>query len=554
MRKVHQVEKEVAVFREKVLKKARTADFSDDMQDLVQFVVDRNQVKRFPRNITDFINLLTKVRDAAESVYKPEVMVIDSAIETFKTYLEFMGKIRAKLTSAVDEHVGKYCHSFCAETGVYEIPSVLQYENNITKWRGQIREAFILLDDIMRNIKESSMTMELFLQNYPRVVHYMGLSLEVLPRIFNAIKDWVTADEAYIRHIQDDMSDLKREKMALDCTTRRHKMAAGGIQSKVTRSQHHTKKLKEKLLRARDERRQCRRRQLTLIEASSKVAAELNERRQALDRSMQQFYRAGGPTQSAKVKLLDSSTSLSGDIAKLEKKMNALNADLRTVKIERMAAQKEFHKMQVLAEKNSRLEMDIRDDALDASQDVLDIDEERRILGGKVIALARIKAIKSDLRTVKIIHSEGYTPGRKFDVPVELEEACLVAAQDVGPDWPGMPLSPRRDPVTGKPETSGQQTSSSRGGVGGGSLRGRAKAGCDRNKRIATTEVSVVMGDDDCPTYRSLDRWQRVSQEASGNALGRITRSIRAVRGEPDMIAGSGGSGGNQEFKVITVN
>ncbi|GFR77332.1 hypothetical protein ElyMa_005822500 [Elysia marginata] len=132
---------------------------------------------------------------------------------------------------------------------------------------------------------------------------------------------------------------------------------------------------------------------------------------------MQQFYRAGGPTNSAKVQLIDSSTSLSGEIAKLEKKMNALNADLRTVKIERIAAQKEFHKMQVLVEKNSRLELDIRDDALDASQDVLDIDEERRVLGEKVMALARIKAIKTDPRTVKVIHSEGYTPGRKFDVP-----------------------------------------------------------------------------------------------------------------------------------------
>ena len=68
-------------------------------------------------------------------------------------------------------------------------------------------------------------------------------------------------------------------------------------------------------------------------------------------------------------------------------------------------------------EKNSRLELDIRDDAFDASQDALDIEEERRVLGEKVMALARIKAIKSDPRTVKVIYSEGYAPGRKFDVP-----------------------------------------------------------------------------------------------------------------------------------------
>ncbi|GFR77336.1 hypothetical protein ElyMa_005822600 [Elysia marginata] len=147
----------------------------------------------------------------------------------------------------------------------------------------------------------------------------------------------------------------------------------------------------------------------------------------------------------------------------------------------------------------------------------------------------------------------------------ELEEACRVAAQEIGRDWPGMPLSPRRDPCTGKPDISGSANSESqiistrqqapppRGGVGGGGLLRGAKAGNDRNKKHGPQEVGVVIEDDDCPTYRSLDRWQRVSQEASGNALGRVTRSIKTVRRDPDMIA-SGGAGGKQELKIITVN
>ncbi|GFN77458.1 hypothetical protein PoB_000396400 [Plakobranchus ocellatus] len=428
-----------------------------------------------------------------------------------------MLNLRAKLTSAVEDHAGKYCHSYNAETGVYEIPSVQHYENNITKWRGQIREAFVLLDDIMRNIKESSMTMELFLQNYPRVVHYMGLSLDVFPRVFNALKDWVTADEAYIR-----------------C---------------------------EKLLRARDERRQCRKRQLTLMDASSKMAAELSNAKQELDRSLQQFYHAGGRnnTNSAKVKLLGSSNSLSYEIARLEKKMNSLNAELRTVKIERMAAQKEFHKMQVLVEKNAKLEMDIQYDAYDASQDVHDLDEERRVLGEKVMALARIRAIKTDPRTVKVIYSEGYTPGRKFDVPAELEEACRVAALEIGKDWPAMPPSPRREPGNSKSETGGTSqhptdaaTGQHRlGGAGGGA--GRAVRGRKYRGDVMGVAGGVAIGgvdDDDCPTYRSLDRWQRVSQEASVNALSRVTRSMRTV-GDPE-VSGSGGD--KHDLKVITVN
>ena len=53
-----------------------------------------------------------------------------------------------------------------------------------------------------------------------------------------------------------------------------------------------------------------------VIVSNLQVAAELSNRKLELDRSMQQFYRAGGPSNSAKVKLLDSSTALSGEISK----------------------------------------------------------------------------------------------------------------------------------------------------------------------------------------------------------------------------------------------
>ena len=71
---------------------------------------------------------------------------------------------------------------------------------------------------------------------------------------------------------------------------------------------------------------------------------------------------------------------------------------------------------QVLCEKNTKLEHDICDDADETVQDVRDLDTERRILGEKVMAVTRIREIKLDPNTVKIIYNEGYVPGRKFEV------------------------------------------------------------------------------------------------------------------------------------------
>ena len=52
----------------------------------------------------------------------------------------------------------------------------------------------------MRNIKETTLSLEYFLLNYPRIAHYMNVSLDVFPRVYNPIKEWVTSDEAYPRY------------------------------------------------------------------------------------------------------------------------------------------------------------------------------------------------------------------------------------------------------------------------------------------------------------------------------------------------------------------
>ncbi|XP_012946607.1 uncharacterized protein LOC101858690 [Aplysia californica] len=363
----------------------------------------------------------------------------------------------------------------------------------------------------MRNIKDTAINLEYFITNFPRAVHYMGLSLDVFPRIYNPLKDWVTSDEAYVRRLQEEMEELKREKVSLDSLARRHRMQAGGIQSKVIRSQHHSTTLRGRLVAARDERRACRKRELSVMDATVKIESELYQRKQALSRTLRNLSQDDPSLTTRREQLVDNSSLLSDQIARLEKKMAGMKTELKNVKKERIAAQKEFHRMQVLHEKNTKLEHDIKDDADDATQDVRDIEEERRILGEKVIALARIREIKNDPNTIKVIHKEGFAPGRKFDVSEGLEEACRTAASEIGRDWP-MLSSPRR------------------------------WSGSKFNFNLSARSESSVHGSEisKCGSTRSLDQWSRVSQEASSNALGRTLRSMhrhsRHSKADDDVV------------------
>ena len=130
--------------------------------------------------------------------------------------------------------------------------------------------------------------------------------------------------------------------------------------------------------------------------------------------------------------------------------------ELKNLKKQRISAQKEFHELQVTSEYNTKVALDIQDNAEDATKDMRDLDEERSVLGEKVMAVVRIMEIKNDPNTVKVIYADGYAPGRKFDVSAALEEACQIEAAEVSGDWPALDSPRRRDSRAKLPTLSGE--------------------------------------------------------------------------------------------------
>ena len=55
----------------------------------------------------------------------------------------------------------------------------------------------------------------------------------MFPRIYNPLKDWVTADEAYARKLQDEANDILRRKVQITEDTRRSMLRADDMRTKV---------------------------------------------------------------------------------------------------------------------------------------------------------------------------------------------------------------------------------------------------------------------------------------------------------------------------------
>ena len=55
----------------------------------------------------------------------------------------------------------------------------------------------------------------------------------MFPRIYNPLKDWVTADEAYSRKLQDEANEIIRRKVQVTEDTRKSMLRAEDMKGKV---------------------------------------------------------------------------------------------------------------------------------------------------------------------------------------------------------------------------------------------------------------------------------------------------------------------------------
>lgn len=230
---VHGVEKDVHRFREIYLQNYHNP-LSSDIEEFLVFVAERSETRRPPRTQEDFVRLLESVQDTAKLEFPNELHHVSVAMERVRCFHDLMTSVENRLKAALDNHVGRYCHAFSAEAEGHDITCVLEYENSIVSWRSAVGQAFALLQDVIASVAEASIPFENLVLNHDRVLQGMRRALEVLQRIYAPLKDWVSADEAYVRKLQDEAHGLLRRKVAVLEKTRRQSSQADTMKTKVS--------------------------------------------------------------------------------------------------------------------------------------------------------------------------------------------------------------------------------------------------------------------------------------------------------------------------------
>ncbi|XP_046556835.1 uncharacterized protein LOC124266064 isoform X1 [Haliotis rubra] len=499
---VHSVEKDIVLFRDRYFRKPQNK-FNDDTNDFIAFVLEKTgSTRRPPKGFREFSMLVDKTRSSAALLYREEMAVMDAVVQRQMMFEELMMSGLDRLDDALKKHVGKFCHSFVSEAEGMDLKCVQDYENNITRWKDDINDGKGLLKDIRQSLKDHSTPFNNFVRHYNKILHYIGLALEVFPRIYNPLKDWVTADEAYVHKVQDELNVLMKQKMDITETGRRQQLRADNLHHKVQHQSYQSKKLRGRLYDAMDERKLCRRREMALMDTYAKNASQLEQKHQYLEETLSRLYSQEPNSRPMYDRHLSSIASLQEDIDKLEKRQDTLQKTLANIKKDRYHVQKEVHKLQVMYDKSIRSEDVVHTNADCQVAGVKVIQDENRVLAEKVEILRRIKSLKSHPHTIRHIHNEGYIPGRRIDISDRLLTAFRIVAPDVGRDWAylyqRLSFSPIRDAVTRSHDIELLDLSSQRNDL---SLR------------------DTVL--------KSLERWRRLSHDATVPNLVRALKDIR---------------------------
>ncbi|XP_025091778.1 uncharacterized protein LOC112562633 isoform X3 [Pomacea canaliculata] len=439
---VHGVEKDVHRFREIYLQNYHNP-LSSDIEEFLVFVAERSETRRPPRTQEDFVRLLESVQDTAQLEFPNELHHVSVAMERVRCFHDLMTSVESRLKAALDNHVGRYCHAFSAEAEGHDIPCVLEYENSIVSWRSAVGQAFALLQDVIASVVEASISFENLVLNHDKVLQGMRRALEVLQRIYAPLKDWVSADEAYVRKLQDEAHGLLRRKVAVLEKTRRQSSQADTMKTKVARTNHETVKLKERVDQAEDEFHSTRRHEMELADSAAQVEMEMANKRQELQGLERQFLTRQFNSEARDRRLMAQSAALHQELDTLRKRLDATHMKAERARRQRLLVQREVHKLkhhhththrymdthspfpvasdphpfhQTLHERSIQAVLVASDDAEFKSHDVHELQEAVRVISQKLTAVRRIHALKTRPDILRRLYREGYTPGRQLTI------------------------------------------------------------------------------------------------------------------------------------------
>ncbi|XP_064613400.1 structural maintenance of chromosomes protein 1A-like [Liolophura sinensis] len=498
---VHRVEKDLHRFWESWLKTAK-ADFVEIWLDFILRVDQKLGNKRPPKDASEFDSHLRRFEYDPEFSQRPEVNQLKQICARSLTFDEIVLKSRARLQQAVEDHLAKYCLSFVAEVDDMDIPSVLEYENNISEWRGTIYKSFDEVDKVYSELRKYSDNFCAYVENYAKVLSIMERTCDAFRPIFEPVKNWVMTDENYPRRLQDDINKLNKRKLDIQQVGRRIHRNVGADKSRINRRRYQSLQIEKQMQDLLEERRFYRKKEITARENFAKIDADL-ERKKGDLRDIAEQYKSRRHIVSDRTLQMwtDMAERIQEDIGVLKLKLEKTRSQVAHLQKERYFVQKRIHKVQGDLEDSVKRKEAVTNNVASEEDDIRYTQEELKTIATKLEVLAKIREIKLHSDTVKKIYFYGYSPGGKLIIKDPLEEAFKLTASEIGKEWSllyqRLPFKPDRDIVS-------------------------------RAHDIETIDITSRRLDADFATLslKSLDKWRRLSEYVTVNALVGTLRRI----------------------------
>ncbi|KAK3084385.1 hypothetical protein FSP39_012677 [Pinctada imbricata] len=498
---VYKTEQEVKSFDQNWLSDA-SDDFIDSWLGFLEFTKSIIDQKKF-RDYDSFGEELKLMRNHVTMTEKrKDIENIERVVNRARMFKDLVLRASKKLPETLTEQLGKYCLSFAYEGADQNLDCVIEYENNINNWTVQVRDDLEKLKMFVADLQEQEGTsIETYIRNYGKVIHYMALILELIPLICNCFKNWVMADEAYPRKLQDEMNRYQKSKNEIMKKMHKREEQKRDSKLQIQRAGYDVKRVQDHIQWTLSERRQCRKKELSVQDNIDVLEEEIREKEAEYLRLSHEYSRqkmSSSREMSVNIAKLE---SLSHDIVEMKNSAKRQKSKLNKMKIDRFDVQRDLYETKGVFEKNVRKAKRIKIRAKSEEREAGQLLEEVKILTGKINALSRIRKIKTDPMTVKRIFYEGYLPRRTVDLSDHLSEALRLTAAGVGKDWGGLyqhlPFDPPRDKST-------------------------------RKHDIQVLDIGIKHQDRKSRNValKGLEKWRRLSNNASTNALVRTLRSI----------------------------
>ena len=414
---IYSAERDSENFYNRYIRNASDDDVDDQLAYLA-IMKEKLGIKKWT-NFKEFTNSLGKLKEhSAETTatlkcYNDMVRIV-SRVKHFDVLVH---NVKAKLRKALEEHVHRYCLSFCYAEESKGILAAIEYENNINLWRECAIQGLKTLeskyDDYLLPMRDDY---EEYVNRYGQVLHTMTEVIEVIPRIATPLKDWVTADEAYPRKLLDEENKYQQMKASISETLRKRQNNSNDRQSKVKRAGYNTKIVTEKLQGVLMDRRSIRKQEMTYRDALVFVNDEIEMNRSDLQEVLFDLAQKRVHAPRSYDAMTARVEQLQTEIHKLEKRSALIAKRISEIKRDRYRVQKDVHKLQKTFDNTVRMAKRAYDDLDHAEKDTQTLNDELRQLSEKVTAARKVREIKIHPGTIKKVFTYGYTPGLVVDL------------------------------------------------------------------------------------------------------------------------------------------